>query len=141
MRLEIRNSFGKVAKNVNYCEQVMPLKMICVKISYCCNIAVIVSLIMFTGPQVDRSFKRLRGKQPAPPSRHEVFSYAAAWRHYIRGNVVSQHACRHSEAFPKSVFQLCQQDMKVSLALQLEVTTVAATGTNYTIFCRHSEEI
>ena len=56
---------------------------------------------MFTGPQVDRSFKRLRGKQPAPLSRHEVFSYAAAWRHYIRGNVVSQHACRHSEGFCK----------------------------------------
>ena len=80
---------------------------------------------MLTGPQVYRSLKRLRGKQPATPSRLAVSSYAAAWRHYIRGNVVSQHACRHSEAFPKSVFQLCQQDMKVSLALHLEVTTLA----------------
>ena len=78
---------------------------------------------MITGPPI--CHKRLRGKQPAPHARVPIFSYSQAWRHYIRGNVVSQHACRHSEAFPKSVLQLCQQDMKVSLALHLEVTTLA----------------
>ena len=57
---------------------------------------------MFTGPQVYRSLKRLRGKQPAPPERLVVSSYNEAWRHYIRGNVVSQHACRHSEGYHRS---------------------------------------
>ena len=94
---------------------------------------------MITGPPI--CHKRLRGKQPAPYARVPIFSYSQAWRHYIRGNVVSQHACRHSEAFPKSVFQLCQQDMKFAVTLQLEVTTLAAAGTNYTTFCRHSEGI
>ena len=59
-------------------------------------------LRMSTGPPI--SHKRLRGKQPPPHGRLPLLSYSQAWRHYIRGNVVSQHACRHSEAFPESVF-------------------------------------
>ena len=78
---------------------------------------------MIAGPPI--SHKRLRGKQAAPHVRLPICSYSQAWRHYIRGNVVSQHACRHSEVLPKSVYQLSQQDRKVSLALHLEVTTLA----------------
>ena len=62
----------------------------------------IVALLMFTGPGVYRSLKRLRGKQPAPHSRLEVSSYSQAWRHYSRGNVVSQHACGDSEGYHRS---------------------------------------
>ena len=57
---------------------------------------------MTIGPQVCRPLKRIRGKQPAPPERLLVSSYNEAWKHYIRGNVVSQHACRHSEGYHKS---------------------------------------
>ena len=66
------------------------------------NVAVIASVMMTTGPQVCRSLKRIRGKQPAPPERLEASSYNEVWRHYIRGNVVSQHACRHSEGYHRS---------------------------------------
>ena len=64
----------------------------------------IASFLTIAGAQVYLSLKRLRGKQPPPHARLVVSSYSQAWRHYIRGNVVSQHACRHSEAFPESVF-------------------------------------
>ena len=66
------------------------------------NVAVSASVMMTIGPQVCRSLKRIRGKQPAPPERLLVSSYTEAWRHYIRGNVVSQHACRHSEGYHRS---------------------------------------
>jgi len=72
--------------------------------------------MMTIGPQVCRSLKRIRGKQPAPPERVAASSYTQAWRHYIRGNVVSEHACRHSEAVHECV---CNNEVDASEQLQL----------------------
>ena len=62
----------------------------------------IASFLTIAGAQVYRSLKRLRGKQPPPHARLVVSSYSQAWRHYIRGNVVSQHACGDSEGYYRS---------------------------------------